>query len=538
MTAFISRFIPDNQNFVVNESHINERYHAGDVMKKWAVKKLDAKACADFCRFTFANQRAQAITQSEKDAIAPFLASQRVTMPHSVVGWLPEKMRLEDAEWWARQLKKRDMREAEQGRIASHNVQTYCSDALLLIMQQQKARLADWLARSTIENEKGDCLSLAAIAQGSIANPRLRRNELMVRIKGMEQYASIFGHCGRFITATAPSKYHRAKGKEWNALTPKEVQAYLVETWAKVRAKLARQKITIYGVRVTEPHKDACPHWHLLAWFETSKQAKIGIKTIRHYFLETDGQEKGALFNRVKTVTINPLKGGAASYVAKYVCKNVDGAHVGDMTDLDGNIVTNGKDGAERVKAWASCWGARQFQFIGGAPVSLWRELRRNRTGEGVNGAMFLLWSLADSADYCGFMVAYNLAKGEGIKPTLKKHTFLDDLKALAEKHGGAQNIPDSDIIRLKTLNKYQEPKSHTTGVIMGDSVLSTRSSVPWVIKTEAKKEGFLVPKDALEVFVSVRGSSVPMSDLVEYADYVGVFSGRPKGRPTLDLWQ
>lgn len=85
-------------------------------------------------------------------------------------------MRLEDKNWWARQLKKRDIREAEQGRIASNKVHKYCSDALLNIMKQQQARLAEWLQRSTITNDDGFELSLAEVAKGSIANPRLRRN--------------------------------------------------------------------------------------------------------------------------------------------------------------------------------------------------------------------------------------------------------------------------------------------------------------------------------------------------------------------------
>lgn len=534
MTAFINRFIPDNQNMVICAKQTAEQYAAEDYLLKNAVK-LTAEQCADYCRYFFASFTAQGLA-SEREAIEPFLLSQRVKMPHSVVGWLPEKMRLEDKNWWARQLKKRDMREAEQGRIASNKVHKYCSDALLNIMKQQQARLAEWLQRSTITNDDGFELSLAEVAKGSITNPRLRRNELMVRIKGMEQYAAILGHSCRFITVTAPSTYHKSKGEKYNGYTPKQVQEYLTTTWARVRAKLARQNINIYGLRVTEPHKDSCPHWHLLAWFESAKQAQIAVKTIRHYFLAQDGQEQGALFNRVKTITINPLKGGASGYVAKYVCKNVDGAHVDTMTDRDGQAVTNGEDGAARVRAWASCWAARQFQFIGGAPVTLWRELRRIREAAKVPNDLFLLWHTADSADYCGFMIAYQVAKEQGDKPMLKKHKFLDDLQTLADKFGGVENVPDGEILKLKTLNKYQEPKANTVGVVMGNSEIKTRFNT-WTLKTEFKKDGFVKPQDALEAYAASRGRGADFGELVKLAGDLGVFR-HAVGRGVLDLWQ
>lgn len=540
MTAFINRFIPDNQRYEYIDDI--ESYQSASALANFNNRKLSAKDCADYCRMIFANHNSQAVYKSEKDAIEPFIKSQGLPMPKSTTGWLPEKMRLTCADWWKRQIKKRNVREGEQVRIKNDRVKKYCSDELLKIRKDRILSLKDWIDRTTIENSDGEKLLLKEVVDSSLSNPILMRNELMTRIKGLEQYASVFGHSGRFITPTAYSKCHKSKGELWNGFTPKQVQEYMTKTWSKVRAELARKSINIYGIRVTEPHKDACPHWHLLAWFESSKQAKIGIKIIRDYFLETDGDEKGAVVNRVKTKTINPAKGGASAYVAKYICKNVDGQHIDVMTDRDGEAVTDGADGAARVKAWAGCWGARQFQFFGCPPIGVWRELRRIRKAEEVPNHLFLLWHCADEGDYFCFMVAFKVMRQQGFEPKIKRHSFVDDLAMLAEKFGGVQSIPDDEILKLKTLNCYGEPTGRVVGIQTDSVCLKTRDLDKWTVKTEKKPEQ-IAEREQLDIYATARfyvggESNEVWGDIVDFAALSGAFGGVPKGATLSDLWQ
>ncbi len=90
--------------------------------------------------------------------------------------------------------------------------------------------------------------------------------------------------------------------------------------------------------------------------------------------------QKSRAAARVDFKDIDPAKGCAAAYLAKYVSKNIDGLtnsgeSMGD--DDEAEPGTSAAETAKRVGAWASQWGIRQFQQIGGVPVTLYRELRR-----------------------------------------------------------------------------------------------------------------------------------------------------------------
>ena len=209
----------------------------------------------------------------------------------------------------------------------------------------------------------------------------------MTRIRGFEEVAEARRDVGVFWTQTCPSKFHSVGGTNprYNGATPRDAQAYMVQVWARQRAALHRAGIRPYGFRIAEPHTDGCPHWHMLL-FVGREHAERMEAIMRGYALAEDGDEPGADKNRVKVVRIEAGKGTAAGYIAKYVSKNIDGAGVGDHKAFESGstyIIAPDQFGnveitpSQRVTYWSQVWGIRQFQQIGGAPVGVWRELRR-----------------------------------------------------------------------------------------------------------------------------------------------------------------
>ncbi|MFT7294894.1 MAG: hypothetical protein ACI87Q_002752 [Pseudohongiellaceae bacterium] len=288
--------------------------------------------------------------------------------------------------WWRRQLRVIAARELEQvcrelGMVSKAKA-PYVSDYTLRRRYDQKHRNTKLLESLEAENcDTGYKASLAEISEKTVSNPVNRRNELMVRMRGFEECATAIGFTARFFTLTCPSSYHAtlhsgAKNPKYAGATPSEAQAYLCELWARIRAKWQRQGIRCFGFRIAEPHHDGTPHWHLLLFFAPDIADQAG-DIFREYALKQDTHEPGAMKYRCEIIPIDPAKGTASGYIAKYVSKNIDGYGMENAIDDETGKFTH--QTAQRVEAWASTWGIRQFQQIGTASVTVWRELRRIR---------------------------------------------------------------------------------------------------------------------------------------------------------------
>ncbi|WP_455863886.1 replication endonuclease [Pantoea agglomerans] len=332
----------------------------------------------------------------------------------------PAIMRMQMEKWWKGQLRRIAASWREHLQIALANVSKkhtpYASSMTIIEWREQKRRTREFLKGMELQDEEGNRISLIEKYDGSVANPAIRRCELMTRIRGFEDICNEMGFVGEFYTITAPSRYHATiktgyRNRKWNGACPAETQRYLCNVWQKVRAKLHREDIRIFGIRVAEPHHDATPHWHMLMFMLPENVDRVR-QILRDYACQEESDElttDKARKARFHAEAIDPDKGSATGYVAKYISKNIDGyALDGELDDESGKQL---KETAPAVSAWAARWHIRQFQFVGGAPVTVYRELRRMDDSETAHGLSVEFAAAHDAAD-AGDWAEYVNAQG------------------------------------------------------------------------------------------------------------------------------
>lgn len=321
--------------------------------------------------------------------------------------------RLTEPGWWRRALRRCIVRACERACIrigmVHRHASIYASEEAVTRRGQQRRRNAAMLASTEAVNEEGEAFTLAELSARNVSDPGVRRAELMTRIRGFEEWANGQGHIGVFVTWTVPSRMHArlaASGDpnpKYDGSTPRDAAALLARQWAKCRAAWKRRGLAPYGFRVAEPHHDGTPHWHMLLFLAAHEEAECE-RLMRHYAGEPDAAELStdkARDARFLLKRIDPARGTAAGYIAKYIAKNIDGAHVGE----DFEAAAPAGETAVHVDAWASTWGIRQFQQIGGPSVTVWRELRRQREAP-QEAAMLPAWGAADAGDWRAYVAA------------------------------------------------------------------------------------------------------------------------------------
>lgn len=424
----------------------------------------------------------------------------------------PAVIRMFTETWWRGRLRRIAASWREHLQIAVGNVSkkrhAYASKNCVTDWREQKRRTREFLKGLDLEDEDGNRISLIEKYDGSVANPAIRRCELMTRIRGFENICNELGYVGEFYTLTAPSKYHATtkagyRNTKWKGASPSDTQSYLTGLWARIRAKLHREEIRIFGIRVAEPHHDGTPHWHMLMFMLPEDVERVRL-IIRDYAWEEDLHElksDKAKKARFHAEAIDPEKGSATGYVAKYISKNIDGyALDGETDDESGELL---KETAPAVSAWAARWHIRQFQFIGGAPVTVYRELRRladTETAHGLSVEFAAVHDAADAGDWAGYVNAQG-------GPFVRR----DDLQVRTLYEPRAE------------FNQYGEETVCIRGVY--DAAIG--AGTPILTRLTQWK---IVPKRAVDLAVDVKGAPAPSRSSVNNC------TGSESDPPILDL--
>ena len=325
----------------------------------------------------------------------------------------PALRRLACPRWWLRALRRAAARRCEgaaiRGALVRRGLWPYVSQDQLSRRGAQKKRNEKAVeGASLVDLDSAEEIALQEVVARSLANPENRRAEMMVRIRGADEYADIYAHRVEFWTLTCPSRFHAQRvlgataeaNPAYDGRTPKEAQKYLSGVWAKARAAWARRGLQVYGLRTAEPHHDGCPHWHLVV-YGPGRDLRFARRLLRVYALRMDRDEPGARAARFKAMALSGGSAGA-SYAAKYIAKNIDGGNMEGQRD--GETGRKVSETARRVDAWAAAWGVRQFQFFGMAAVGVWRALRRMREPVADEGALLeKARRAADSSEWCEY---------------------------------------------------------------------------------------------------------------------------------------
>ncbi|EAW0073474.1 TPA: replication endonuclease [Salmonella enterica subsp. salamae serovar 42:g,t:-] len=270
-----------------------------------------------------------------------------------------------------------------------HQRSVICSPQWVQHWLASRKRGREIMAETDLEDEEtGETLPLLSAVDASVSNNEKRRAEMMTRVKGMEELAELDNlaqdsdYIGLFFTWTAPRQYHAwletgRRNRKWNGASPRETQHYFTRAFKNFSTALSRRDVHIFGMHITESHHDGTPHWHGILFVRREQEATL--REVFEYYANAENSTshrpgKPPAQSQLMIKPINKRQGSATAYITKHICRNIEGCAPGGRDKETGRPWT---ELARHSAAWASLWGIKQFQFIGGPPVSVWRELRK-----------------------------------------------------------------------------------------------------------------------------------------------------------------
>lgn len=490
----------------------------GKALDRYQARLLaDAGYIAEYLHYSEDDVRALAIRLAH-EAMPPLkkveFAEKLLRMPIPGKSLQARLARLSDARFWRRAIRVRILRAREHfflrlGLIGKGR-EAYASEVAVKLRGAQLKRQQEWMKATVliprqIEEVQGEepyePLTLEQVAAG----PRERFAKLYTFVKAVDVLAQEAGLSAAMVTLTLEPEWHPSPShgqNSWNDSSPRDAHQSLCHRWQAILRDLHRAGIRLSGLRVAEPHADACPHWHIWMLYRPEYETRI-LSTVMRYFPNklkvrspsaTDSGKPAPVDtiydtrDNLLTGTSRPLRhpnegaqvevsridrniSSGASYAMKYLLKTVD---AGDELNREAGLfagddaATRKKkaqhaDNAKRVDAYRSTWGLNRGQLFGIAKcLTVWDELRRMAFAP-KHKVLRQVWALARGSEKEGRIEAGAGQRGDAVG-------FIKALGGLdAARSDVARTTPRLVFGRLveEALNAYGETVGRTKGITL-----------------------------------------------------------------------
>lgn len=290
--------------------------------------------------------------------------------------------RLYDYDFWLKKLRSLWITQKEESLRKTNKVRKYISNFNSVVFDSRKKEQLKTLENKFMVNKlTGELFSMKDLALKSESN---QMNELLFKNFVIEQEARKKDFEFLFITPTLPSIYH---AKKKLTKTVKQGHDDLNDFFVQFRKNLNHNDLKsgedFFYLSVNEAHKDGCEHRHIMFFCKRDKFDLIRSIMRTCYFnkfylseyktkckridkahatvkqkKERKEKAKQKIFDLIDNVAIKYVeedkeKGGASSYIYKYITKEV------------GSETESFDDRYNDVKKWARINNIRQYNISG-----------------------------------------------------------------------------------------------------------------------------------------------------------------------------
>lgn len=231
--------------------------------------------------------------------------------------------------------------------------------------KERQTRGADWIDASAIKSTSdGRVIPLRDVVD---AHREARRSSMYALTLGLQAESDRLGYDAAFITLTLPGRFHPNAKTYDPTLTPTQVRDELSHRWKAVRDLANHSGVRYFGLWVKEPHRDGCPHMHLLVFVHPDDRARL-IDCARRHFPEPEGYEDKPDSERVACNAKAFDAEGAAKSAAVYIMYYIQKLQAGEPDSPDIEPIEVKEDHLrekDAYDAWASDTRTRKYGFIG-----------------------------------------------------------------------------------------------------------------------------------------------------------------------------